>query len=112
MKIELSMVRRKLEQIRQHLVDELDQLQANGGAFSNREEAAVATTDLGRRIALETQKRNNLAEVEHALHKLEDGSYGICDFCGHLIESGRLEILPYASQCMTCKASCKKPLSK
>jgi len=116
MTIELSLFRLKLEQIRQQLIEELDQSKANGGAtehgkssaFSNREEAAIATADLERRIALETQKRNNLAEVEHALHKLEECSYGICDNCGQPIESGRLEALPYVSQCMTCKAACKK----
>jgi len=117
MAIELSLIRLKLEQIRQQLIEELDQSKANGGAteerrngsaFSNREEAAVATSDLERRIALETQKRNNLAEVEHTLHKLEEGSYGTCDSCGQPIESGRLEVLVYASQCMTCKAAGKK----
>jgi len=121
MKIELSLIRLKLEQIRQQLIKELDQLiaddrsskeQQGASSFRDKEEAAGATSDFERRMALATQKRNNLAEVEHALHKLEEGSYGICDSCVQPIESGRMEALPYASHCMTCKAACKKPLSK
>jgi len=121
MKIELSLIRLKLEQIRQQLIKELDQLiaddrsskeQQGASSFRDKEEAAGATSDFERRMALATQQRNNLAEVEHALHKLEEGSYGICDSCVQPIESGRMEALPYASHCMTCKAACKKPLSK
>jgi len=116
MKIELSLVRLKLEQIRQQLIVELDQLiaddrsskeQQGASSFRGKEEAAMATSDFERRIALENQKRSNLAEVEHALHKFEEGSYGICDSCGQPIGSGRLEVLVYASQCMICKAACK-----
>jgi len=121
MAIVLSSFRLDLERMQLQLTKDLDQLkddslfakeQQGASSFRGKEEAANATTDLERRIALETQEKNLLAEVEHALHKLEEGSYGICDICGQPIESGRLEALPYASQCMTCKAACKKPLSK
>ena len=37
-----------------------------------------------------------LAEVEHALKKLEDGTYGICEDTGEPISQARLEALPYA----------------
>ncbi|HEY7908963.1 MAG TPA: TraR/DksA C4-type zinc finger protein [Thermomicrobiales bacterium] len=37
-----------------------------------------------------------LAEVEHALKKLEDGTYGICEDTGEPISHARLEALPYA----------------
>ena len=114
---DIDLLRFSLEQEGKRLIEELERLNVNGGAkderqkggfFGNREEAADATTELERRIALETQERNSLAEVEHALRKINAGTYGICDNCGQPIESARLEALPQATQCMTCKVACKK----
>jgi len=118
MPTELNLVRLKLEEMRKQLTEELERLFINGSpskeeprvsVYYAREEAVDAASNLEKRIALENQKRNNLNEIEHALHKLEEGSYGICDRCGHTIESGRLEILPYTSLCKTCKDTHKTP---
>ena len=44
------------------------------------------------------------AGVEHALRKFEEGTYGLCDSCGQPIDPARLEALPQASLCLSCKA--------
>ena len=117
MAIELSMLRFNLEQERKRLIEELEQAKANGNSekeqqgassFRGRDEAADATTDLERRIALETQKRNSLAGIERALQKIDAGTYGICDNCGQPIYPARMEALPHAAYCMTCSMACKK----
>ena len=41
-----------------------------------------------------------LGEVEHALTKIEDGSYGKCEVCGRPIGEARLEALPTARYCI------------
>jgi DnaK suppressor protein len=43
-----------------------------------------------------------LAEVESAIHRLEDGSYGKCESCGEPIAPARLEALPASRLCVTC----------
>jgi RNA polymerase-binding transcription factor len=43
-----------------------------------------------------------LADVERALEKLEDGTYGICDSCGEPIGEERLEAIPSATLCISC----------
>ena len=43
-----------------------------------------------------------LADVERALVKLEDGSYGVCDRCGDPITPERLEAIPWAALCVRC----------
>jgi DnaK suppressor protein len=48
-------------------------------------------------------------EIDRALAKLDEGSYGICDVCGGEISEERLEALPWATLCMACKASAKSP---
>ena len=46
--------------------------------------------------------------MEHALAKFEKGTYGLCDNCGQFIDPARLEALPQASLCLSCKAREKK----
>jgi len=102
-----------LESEHKRLIEELDQLIAGvrpaeerreGSPFGKREEEATETFELEKRLALEKRLRAQLAEVEHALHKFEDGTYGLCDVCGQSIDPARLEALPQANLCLNCKA--------
>ncbi len=106
-------LRSSLESEQKRLLRELEQLQANvrpaevrreGSPFGKREEEATESFELEKRLAVEKQIRNHLTEVEHALHKFEEGTYGLCDTCGQPIDPARLEALPQASLCMNCKA--------
>jgi len=108
-------IRRKLEQLRQQLIQELEQIEASGPRVeiaselreprSDRAVDAATATDLEHKVAMEDNLRAQLKMVEHALHKLETGTYGLCDLCGQPISPERLEALPYANLCMKCKAS-------
>ena len=49
--------------------------------------------------------QETLADVNRALAKLEEESYGLCDKCGRDIAQERLEILPWAGLCVTCAAA-------
>ena len=44
-----------------------------------------------------------LAQVNAALQRIEQGTYGICDNCGQPINEKRLEALPWASLCLKCE---------
>jgi DnaK suppressor protein len=46
-----------------------------------------------------------LADVERALAKLDEGTYGVCDRCGNAIAEGRLEARPWSVLCVTCAAA-------
>lgn len=46
-----------------------------------------------------------LEEIEIALKKVEDRSYGICDMCGVVIPLGRLKAKPYAKYCTECRTA-------
>ena len=111
--IKLKLQRSRLESELKRLNEELEQLIAStrppeerreGSPFGKREEEATETYELEKRIALEKQVREQIAEVEHALHKFEEGTYGKCDVCGQPIDPDRLEALPQATVCMSCKA--------
>lgn len=73
--------------------------------FREKVEVVVAETwEIERYLALEGQIRHQLDEVEHALHKFEEGQYGLCEECGKPLDPDRLEALPQAKLCLSCKA--------
>jgi len=53
---------------------------------------------------LEKQSR----AIESALHKIENGTYGICESCGREINHRRLQALPESTLCIACKANLEK----
>ena len=108
-----NLLRSRLESERKRLTEELEQLRASlrpseerreGSPFGKREEEATESFELEKRLTLEKRIIDQLAEIEHALHKFEEDTYGLCDVCGQPIPPARLEALPQANLCMDCKA--------
>jgi DnaK suppressor protein len=108
-----NLLRARLESEQKRLTEELEQLKSTmrpaderreGSPFGKREEEATESYELERRLTLEKSIREQLALVEHALQKFEDGTYGLCDDCGKPIPPERLEALPQATLCLDCKA--------
>jgi len=52
--------------------------------------------------ALIGQVRHHLAEIDAAAARLDAGTYGVCERCGHPIVEARLEARPVARTCITC----------
>jgi len=111
--IESAELYERLKKEKAELLEKLEQLRAlgqpsaerkEGSPFGKREEEADEASELEKRLALEERLGESLNEVEHALQKYEAGTYGLCDFCGQAIEQARLEAIPQASLCLSCKA--------
>jgi DnaK suppressor protein len=43
-----------------------------------------------------------LSQIERALHRLKQGTYGVCECCAQKIPIGRLNALPYTTLCIEC----------
>lgn len=71
-------------------------------------DAASETLERSQNMAIGENFRDMLAHVEHAMEKLEKGTYGICDSCNKAIAKARLDFLPWAAMC----ADCRKRLSQ
>ncbi|WP_396449535.1 TraR/DksA family transcriptional regulator [Actinomadura sp.] len=54
---------------------------------------------MARRATLES----NLEEIDAALVRLDEGTYGLCEDCRKPVPEGRLEIIPYARRCVKCQ---------
>lgn len=58
--------------------------------------------------ALIEQVRHHLTEIDAALARLDTGTYGACERCGHPIGEARLEALPAARTCITCASRARR----
>lgn len=54
-------------------------------------------------MSLNESQRRTLREVDEALDRIEEGTYGICDSCGNPVSSKRLQIKPFAKYCVECQ---------
>jgi len=107
-------LRERLLQERARLVSEIDELEADLSESledSSEEspydqhmaETAAVTLDREIDLSLEENLHASIGQIDRALHKLDNGSYGCCDTCGAAIPSGRLEAAPFATLCIDCK---------
>lgn len=55
---------------------------------------------------------DELKQIEEALKKIKEGSYGICDMCGVNIPLGRLKAKPFARFCTECRTVFEQEAAK
>lgn len=66
-------------------------------------DTATETYDRELDYTLEENSEHVLADIDAALKRIEEGTYGICTNCGEPIAVERLEALPWATLCIDCK---------
>jgi DnaK suppressor protein len=102
----LSDLRASLEQERSDLRARLAEMGLlSGGELSfdqNFADSSQVTAERGEVEALAGNLRESLTDVEAALVKLDNGTFGVCEGCGDPIAPDRLEAKPAARLCMTC----------
>lgn len=110
--MELEEIRRTLQAERDGLIAQLDQLTAVPrdpmAAVGFGKRIGEGTTQAVERIAQVDAARNLDAkhrDVERALEKLDEGTYGTCDRCGAPIAPERLEAIPSAVRCVGCASA-------
>jgi DnaK suppressor protein len=107
--VDIRRITEELEVRREELTSAL-------GAVTTVERDPDASVSFGKRVGdgtTEAVERLNrvgtareleamLRDVERALEKAEEGTYGICDRCGRLIPEARLEARPWSVLCVDC----------
>jgi DnaK suppressor protein len=95
----------KRSAIRNHLESELLELEKpeEKRHRADLEEVASDTHEKDSLCEILDIEASQIDQIEVALRKIENGTYGICEDCGERIAPARLEALPFASQCIECK---------
>lgn len=73
------------------------------GAGDDQADAGTKTFEREHEMSLANNARAMLMQVHHAIERLDDGSYGICESCGKPIGKRRLQAFPRATMCLACK---------
>lgn len=106
--------RRRLASERERLTREIDNLEGELADPSldpteerphrqHMAEAAAYAVEREMDLTLEGNARNLLLRIDHALEKLEGGTFGVCDSCGGAIGIARLQASPHAALCIECQ---------
>ena len=98
---DIAQLRNELRHAQSDLVDLMRD--SGDGAGDDQADAGAKTYEREQEISLANNAREMLLQTEHALERLDDGSYGICESCGNPIGKLRLQAAPRATLCMPCK---------
>ncbi len=71
--------------------------------YGSQAAAASQVFEQQRDLALRDRNAQHLAQVEDALRRLDDGTFGACTRCGRPIAAERLEAIPWAALCIDCQ---------
>ncbi len=109
MPVTYGTLRERLGQTASRLEEQLADIQSvvreDGVGYSNHM-ADSGSEVFEQEMDVSVGRRLELAygDVKRALEKFEDGTYGICESCGGIIEIARLEAIPEARYCMACQS--------
>lgn len=79
----------------------------NSGATDEADFASI-NTDSAVEEAISKRLKKELEEIEYALKKIENGTYGICEMCEEEIGIERLKVKPQAKYCIVCREIIEK----
>ncbi|HEX9890505.1 MAG TPA: TraR/DksA C4-type zinc finger protein [Actinomycetota bacterium] len=114
-KKDLAPIRKKLEEERQQLQRQQSELEQGSLATPQSEmsgevafdeeyaDAGTATFEREKDLSLSNNLRDLMDQIDRALRRMDDGTYGRCVRCGNPIEKARLAALPYAELCIKDK---------
>ncbi|MEU9705865.1 TraR/DksA family transcriptional regulator [Streptomyces sp. NPDC047981] len=88
-----------------HSKEELTGLMRDSGDGAGDDQADTGTKNITREheLALAANAREMLEQSEHALERLDAGTYGLCEVCGKPIGKARMQAFPRATLCVEDK---------
>ena len=90
-------------------------IEASGDISAHSTHMADQGTDnFDRELALNlaSSRQESLYDIEDALRRADEGTYGACESCGGAIELPRLKALPFAKKCMSCQNAAERGRTK
>lgn len=111
-KAELKTVRTQLLDDVTRLTGELAEVEGdlagmieNSGEGAGHDQADVGSASFERdqEMVIVNNARDMLEQSQHALERIDNGTYGQCEICGNAIGKNRLMAFPRATLCLTCK---------
>ena len=94
------------------LIDDLDSFtdaRKDGATDDEHDpEGPTLAFERSQSTAILEQTRQHFAQIESAMLRLDDGSFGVCATYGKEIPFARLEVRPYSTQCVACASKARR----
>jgi len=103
---QLKEYKNKLEKERTLIMAEINREEKPvdfGSDIDHEDEETDKSEQVGNQLAVANDLKNRLSEIDIALSKIHDGTYGVCEKCGKPIEHEILAIDPESRFCKACK---------
>ncbi|MGD2102267.1 MAG: TraR/DksA C4-type zinc finger protein [Acidimicrobiia bacterium] len=113
-KTTLERFRKRLEQEKERLEEQIEDYERDlenarlTESSSDRSpdpgnaEASSMKLEYAKELSIEQNTLDLLSKANHALSRIDAGTYGVCESCGGPIPVERLEVLPYSTVCVAC----------
>ncbi len=102
--MDISSIKKVLIDQRKELADRIEgidrDLKTGRNADSGEQAVELENEEVLSELVREAEEE--LTQVSLALHRLENGQYGICLECGEKINNARLNAIPYSTRCIDC----------
>ena len=114
--------KKELEKYRRLLVDKKNSLLSELAKTKSAEEETTeeSTQDIADKAvssytreflySLNDSERNTIQQIDQALARIEDGTYGFCLNCGNAMNEKRLSAIPWSRHCVDCQELAEKGL--
>lgn len=104
----LAKVRERLTDMKARLLNEMDselKAEREGNKDEGMDTYDLASEERDREInfILSDRERAKIKQIDDALERLEEGTYGVCDSCGLEIGEERMEAMPFTRLCRDCQ---------
>jgi len=115
--LNLEYYKKQLESLKSRLEKQMESLSKRGseplkdsigelsGYDNHPADLGAETFERAKDLGLKDNSKVLLMKVNHALDRISEGTYGICENCGKPISEERLKALPYTTLCIDCKKS-------
>ena len=81
----------------------VEQDDENGALGNHIAEDGASVAEAERIVTVTEDLQDILAQVDAALERMNEGTYGVCQRCGQKIGEERLEAFPYVAYCISCQ---------
>jgi DnaK suppressor protein len=115
-KKELDEIKKAIQKRKDQLIEGIQHISDNTLKISQKDAAgdisgysyhmadqATDTFDREFSLGLASNEREMVHELDEALNRMEEGTYGVCESCKSSIAKARLKAVPYARLCVKCQ---------
>lgn len=103
--LDIPKIQQSLQEQQETLIQRLREYadESNKADNPNRSDLAMRAIQSERQGLLIARAEEQLKDVQAALNRIEEGTYGLCEKCGKTIHPERLSVIPTTTVCMECK---------